>query len=173
MSGALARRRLARFATRTFSYPEVGATRGELPAGYDHIRRSQVIGRGTECFDFASDAVRRWALQRATGLPVTAGTERAEPGSVVVIGAGPLTVPCRVVYVVDEPDRRGFAYGTLHGHPEAGEQRFVVRHDPATDDVHLEITAFSKPGTALTTLVAPLTRALARATISRYFRAFD
>ena len=39
-------------------------------------------------------------------------------GSEVIVHLGPVRAPCRVVYVVDEPDRRGFAYGTLPGHPE-------------------------------------------------------
>jgi uncharacterized protein (UPF0548 family) len=36
-----------------------------------------------------------------------------------------------VVYVVDEHDRRGFAYGTLRGRPESGEELFAVGYDPA------------------------------------------
>ena len=50
-------------------------------------------------------------------------------GSESLVHLGPVTAPCRVVYVVDEPDRRGFAYGTLTGHPESGEELFTVRHD--------------------------------------------
>jgi uncharacterized protein (UPF0548 family) len=38
----------------------------------------------------------------------------------------PRDVPCRVVYVVDEPRRAGFAYGTLPGHPEIGGERVGV-----------------------------------------------
>ena len=44
---------------------------------------------------------------------------------VLVRMMGFLQAPCRVVYVIDEPDIRGFAYGTLPGHPESGEERFV------------------------------------------------
>ena len=60
-------------------------------------------------------------------------------GSEVIVHLGPVRAPCRVVYVVDEPDRRGFAYGTLPGHAESGEERFVVRYDPATDEVCAEV----------------------------------
>ena len=58
----------------------------------------------------------------------------------------PVTAPVRVVYVIDEPNRKGFAYGTLEGHPEIGEEAFVVER---TDDgsVWLRITAFSRPST--------------------------
>ena len=39
-------------------------------------------------------------------------------------------VPCRIVWVVDEPDAFGFGYGTLRGHPDEGEESFVVRGGP-------------------------------------------
>ena len=44
------------------------------------------------------------------------------------IPAGPFSVkaPARVVYVINEKKRKGFAYGTLAGHPEPGEESFVV-----------------------------------------------
>ena len=50
------------------------------------------------------------------------------------------------MYVIDEPDIRGFAYGTLPGHPESGEERFAVRYDPETSAVFAEVSAFSRPG---------------------------
>lgn len=58
----------------------------------------------------------------------------------------PVTAAVRVVYVVDEPNRKGFAYGTLAQHPESGEESFIVDR---TDDgsVWLTITSFSRPST--------------------------
>ncbi len=58
----------------------------------------------------------------------------------------PVTAPVRVVYVVDEPDRKGFAYGSIAGHPERGEESFIVER---TQDgsVWLAITSFSRPST--------------------------
>ncbi|SIP67631.1 hypothetical protein BN9982_740001 [Mycobacterium tuberculosis] len=41
----------------------------------------------------------------------------------VLVGIAFLRAPCRVVYVIDEPDVRGFGYGTLPGHPVSGEER--------------------------------------------------
>ena len=62
------------------------------------------------------------------------------------IPAGPFSVkaPARVVYVINEKKRKGFAYGTLAGHPESGEESFVVE---LADDgsVWLEIRSFSRP----------------------------
>jgi len=128
------------------SYPEQGATGGELPTGYHHIRREQPIGVGREVFTHAAAQVKQWQMHRRAGVTVESSTPVAEPGTVVVVGLGPLKGGCRVVYVVDEPDRCGFAYGTLAGHPESGEEYFGVRFDPTDNTVYAQIVAFSRPG---------------------------
>jgi hypothetical protein len=82
---------------------------------------------------------------------------------VLRFGIGPLaaTAPCRVVAVIDEDRRRGFAYGTLPGHPEQGEEAFLIHH--ATDGaVTLDITAFSRPSSLATRLLRPLARTAQR-----------
>src|SRR5690606_5632777 len=70
----------------------------------------------------------------------------------------------RVVYVVDEADamraRFGFAYGTLPGHAETGEEQFLVEHDRTTDDVWYSIVAFSRPRHALARMGYPVVRRL-------------
>ncbi len=121
--------RLSDLAGLAFTYPDVGATAGELPDGYHHVRAAAQIGTGRARFDAAADAVLRWGMQRGVGMRVDATTVTAAPGTDMLGRLGPMRVPCRVVYVVDEPDRRGFAYGTLPGHPETGEELFCVRPD--------------------------------------------
>ena len=74
------------------------------------------------------------------------GSPLLRPGDSALLKwwAWPLKIPVRVVYVIDEPQRRGFAYGTLPGHPEEGEEAFIVeRRDD--DSVWLIIRAFSRP----------------------------
>ena len=44
-----------------------------------------------------------------------------------------LREPVWVVAVVDEPDRRGFAYGTRRGDLVSGEEAFVVHRTPGGD----------------------------------------
>ena len=69
---------------------------------------------------------------------------------------------CRIVYVIDEPSpvrRFGFAYGTLPGHVECGEERFCVEH-LADDSVWYDIRAFSRPRFWMTRLGYPLARRL-------------
>jgi uncharacterized protein (UPF0548 family) len=99
------------------------------------------------------------------------GTPHIAPGDTAKLGIRfwPLWIqaPARVVYVVDEPTRRGFAYGTLRGHPESGEEAFIVEKN---DDgsVWLVIRAFSRPSRWYWWLVAPVLR-LAQAFYTRRY----
>ncbi|MDH6678864.1 uncharacterized protein (UPF0548 family) [Rhodococcus sp. LBL1] len=156
---------------RELTYREVGATAGELPAGYRHIRESISLGRGEDTFLAASDALMRWDVHRRAGLRVAVETPTAAPGTTIELRWLGFTIPCRVIYVLDEPDRRGFAYGTLSGHPESGEERFCVERAP-DGSVRATITAFSRPGRWFTRLGDPAARAVQRYLTRRYLRAF-
>ncbi|OBG38505.1 hypothetical protein A5672_16370 [Mycobacterium alsense] len=158
------------------TYREVGATMdfhraGELLAGYHHQHVERQIGTGPRRFEQAADAVMHWGMQRGSGLRVQASSEVAEVDAVLVVRMGFLPAPCRVVYVIDEPDIRGFAYGTLPGHPESGEERFVVRRDPSTSAVYAEVSAFSRPAAWWAKAGGPLVRAAQRVIARRYLRA--
>jgi uncharacterized protein (UPF0548 family) len=157
-----------------FTYEQVGATRDELlPSGYAHVSRDVVIGHGPTCFHDATEALLGWQMHREAGLSVAADAARATAGTLVVLraGWGPLsiTIPCRVVYSVDSKGCRGFAYGTLPGHPEQGEEAFTVR---LTQDkeVRLRIRAFSRPATALARAGGPFTRLVQEYVTDRYVR---
>lgn len=65
----------------------------------------------------------------------------------------------RIVYVVEEPRRFGFAYGTLLEHAESGEERFVVEWNE-DDSVWYDLFAFSCPHARAAKLVRPLARRL-------------
>jgi len=78
--------------------------------------------------------------------------------------------PARVVYVVDEPTRKGFAYGTLKGHPEDGEEAFIVEIQE-DGSVWLRITAFSRPANFFWWLVYPVLRLSQEFFTRRYERA--
>jgi uncharacterized protein (UPF0548 family) len=163
--------KLTELAALQLTYREVGATAGPLPDGYHHVRKSAVIGHGRPRFDDAAAKVMRWGMLRGAGVRVDATSEVATVGSEVLVGLGPVRAPCRVVYVVDEPDRRGLAYGTLPGHPESGEELFAVRFDPATGDVHAEVVAFSRHATWWSKLGSPVTALMQRVITSRYLTA--
>ena len=163
--------RLSELAALPLTYAEVGATAGPLPAGYHHVQKSAVIGQGRRRFEDAAEAGMRWGMLRGAGLKVEATTEVAAVGSDVIVHLGAVRAPCRVVYVVDEPDRRGFAYGTLPGHAESGEELFLVRYDPVTDDVYADVTAFSRHATWWSKLGSPVTSVIQRVVTDRYLRA--
>ncbi|MFD7094227.1 DUF1990 family protein [Streptomyces xanthophaeus] len=144
----------------TFSYPDRGATdRLPLPAGYNHLHHRARIGHGRAAFETAGVAVTTFRAHRTSGMRVRADARAVRPGSRVEvgIGAGPLrvTAPCEVIWTAYEPTRIGFAYGTLDGHPECGEESFVVTMD-ADGTVWFTVTAFSRPACWYTRLAGPV-----------------
>jgi uncharacterized protein (UPF0548 family) len=158
-----------------FTYPGVGSTlTGDPPAGHLVLRRSLAIGSGTERFVRAVDAVLGWEMHRRAGLMVRSSDLRVFPDAVAVVRLGPrwlgVDAPVRVVDLVEESHRRGFAYGTLPGHPESGEEAFVVEMH-ADRSVTFTVTAFSRPATALARLSGPLGRAVQGHLTNRYLRA--
>lgn len=153
------------------TYAEVGATAGALPAGYTHVRLSHRIGSGRDRFHRAAEAILRYGMLRGAGLTVTATTDTAQVGTDVLGRLGPFSAPCRVVFVLDEPDRRGFAYGSLPGHPVCGEELFAVRFDPADGGVYTEVVAFSRPARWWSRLGEPAVALVQRIVTHRYLEA--
>jgi uncharacterized protein (UPF0548 family) len=98
-------------------------------------------------FAAARDGLRAWACHDGAGIVRLPERPELREGVTLVqaLPVGPAYVPaaCRIVWAVDEPDRFGFAYGTLPGHPETGEEAFVVVRDPG-GSVRLDITVFSR-----------------------------
>lgn len=156
---------------RELTYPEVGASLGVLPPGYRHLAVERELGNGAVVFDIAVARLFAWEMHRAAGLRVARGTPPAAVGVEVQLGfgVGPLRLPawCRVVEVVDTPQRRGFTYGTLAGHPEIGEESFLVEHHPDGRVVG-RVIAFSRPGRWFTRLAGPVGPLLQRRTARRY-----
>ncbi|MQY02820.1 DUF1990 family protein [Actinomadura macrotermitis] len=153
--------------TQDFTYEQVGATRTlDLPAGYGHMRVRTLIGEGPDVMADAADALMEFWMHRAIPVVVKATARRAAPGVGVVIGLGigPLRLwaPCRIIWTQEEEKRAGWAYGTLPGHPERGEESFVVHMDDE-GEVWLTVTAFSVPASRLARLAGPLVPFLQRA----------
>jgi uncharacterized protein (UPF0548 family) len=154
-----------------FSYRDVGATRdGATPAGYRSAVHRVCLGEGAATFARAKEAIRGWKMFPQEFLHVCWPQSPIEPGSTVGIlcrsyGLWSLLC-CRIVYVVDEPERDverfGFAYGTLPKHMESGEERFVVEWDHRDDRVWYEVRMFCRPPNWLARLVDPIVRRLQR-----------
>jgi len=139
-----------------------------MPGDAHVVGQRRPLG-GPEVFDPAVEFVLGFGMQRGAGFDVSASTALAEEGTEVVMRArfGPVRVvaPARVVYVIAEAGRCGFAYGTLPGHPESGEELFLVER--VGEETWVEIRAFSRPGRWFTRLGGPVVRLLqARATVA-------
>ena len=153
-----------------FTYPEVGATRGDgpLPSGYNHLYRRMRVGAGEAAFQEAADAVLSWRMHEGMRVRPQADNPRAVPGARVWLHLAlpprlvVVRAPCEVVWAVDEPRTKGFAYGTLRGHPERGEEAFVVDWDE-DDSVWLTIKAFSNGARWFTKAAGPIVPVLQNA----------
>lgn len=154
-----------------------GATLGgRLPAGFYHGHRHRTIGSGEEDFAAAARGLRGWAPQSGAGLLVhPAGAPVREGQDVVVVAtlAGvTVTACCRVVAVIDEPDRSGFVYSTLPAHPEVGEELFMVERE-ADGKVVCRVSVFWRSRHPLVRAVNPVMRVVQRQTVKRYVRAVE
>lgn len=160
-----------RLSDQPFSYAPVGATRGSAyPPGFHVLEVRSHLGDGSAAFEHASETLMTWRMHARAGLRVAASADRVAEGEVVRCRLGPLPVPCRVVWVVEEPDAVGFGYGTLPGHPESGEEAFVVHRD-GDGAVTLTVSAYSRPGLLLTRVAGPAGRLGQRLMVRRYARA--
>jgi uncharacterized protein (UPF0548 family) len=135
-----------------FSYPHVGATRGEPPRGYAVDRNQVLLGRGPETFHRAKEAITRWEMFQIPWIELCWADTPVAVGSTVAILvriAGLWRAnACRIVYLLDEEDatrRFGFGYGTLPAHAERGEERFSVEWRSEDDSVWYQLFAFSRP----------------------------
>jgi uncharacterized protein (UPF0548 family) len=171
-SGTIARLMLERF-----TYLPVGGTAhlDHAPGGHRWLRHSRQVPVSLE---EAAEVLMTWGVHERAGLRVAASTRRVVPDAVVVmrLAAGAFTVPgieipCRVVRVIDEPDRVGFAYGTLPGHPESGEEEFLLIR--SGERVDFRVTAFSRPTSRLARLAGPVSRRAQDFYTDRYLCAFD
>jgi uncharacterized protein (UPF0548 family) len=163
---------IARFLDRQrgqpFTYPNPGGSRtAEPPPGFVVDHRRCELGRGEPAFEAAKAAVRDWAMFRLGWVeicrPRSQGAPPIETGTAVAVLARFSGIwwlnACRIVYLIDEPRRFGFAYGTLPDHAESGEERFTVewRDDGS---VWYDLYAFSRPASWLVRLGYPLARRL-------------
>lgn len=153
------------------TYDEVGATAGPPPPGYGHLERSRSLpGRD---FEAGAERLMGWQVHEAAGLRVTASELRVELDAVVEMFLGPwwlgVRAVCRVVQVFDEPDRVGFAYGTLPGHAESGEEAFVLER--VGDVTSFTVRAFSRPVTRMARLGGPATGLVQGVMAERYLKA--
>ncbi len=124
-------------------------------------------------FERSVQALRMWQPQKGAGVEVVPGDARVDENETVILllrAAGLCApAPCRVVYVVDEADQFGFAYGTLPGHPEMGEVAFMV--SKAAEEITFRVLSFSRTVDPLARLGTPLTRWVQKRVTRQYLTA--
>lgn len=149
--------------SKPFSYDSPGVTGAdEVPSGFDSDRQRVLLGYGRRSFERAKQAITQWKMFDHAMTTLYWPDRPIERGAAVAVSirVGPLWSlnPCRIVYTIDEPTRFGFAYGTLPGHIESGEERFMVEWLPADDSVWYEIHAVSRPSHVVTYFGYPIAR---------------
>ena len=146
-----------------YTYSEVGATNTTPPAGYNVDHNRVRLGEGEATYLRAIEALKNWRHFDLGWVTIVPRGVAIEAGATVAVKARAFGTwslnACRIVYVIDEPRRFGFAYGTLPGHVECGEERFLIEWLP-DDSVWYDILAFSRPQHPLVKLSAPLARRL-------------
>jgi uncharacterized protein (UPF0548 family) len=179
ISGIIVGRRSPREVDRTLhaartlmpSYDHVGSTlrpaSGGVPSSTTSIEVPGALAS-------AADALLRWATHdgiRAMVVPHAPPTVGDTVCIVVPFGPFELLAPNRVVAVVAESERVGFAYGTLPGHPEVGEELFLAEQiDP--DRLRLTIRTDARLAGRVARASAPLSRRLQRSATNRYLGAW-
>jgi uncharacterized protein (UPF0548 family) len=156
---------LAEQASLEFSYSAVGATATTPPPGFVVDRTRIKLGEGEGVFRSAKAAFQRWEQFRLNWVETWSPDTPIKTGEVVAVLGRAVGLwwlnSARIVYVVDEPgamSRFGFAYGTLPGHVESGEERFLIEWNQADDCVWYDILAFSRPNHILIRLGYPWVR---------------
>ncbi len=154
---------LATQAALPFSYSPVGMTRDDVdaPSGWTEDTYRTVLGPGRDSFVRGTSLVRAWTMFAMPWIELHTPDAPIREGTIVGVLARSAGLWCvnaaRIVYVIDEPRRFGFAYGTLPGHVEAGEERFLIEHTPE-DLVAYSIRAISKPRALLARVAQPWVR---------------
>jgi uncharacterized protein (UPF0548 family) len=153
---------LAAQAMLDLTYSAVGATATTQPPGYvvDHTRIA--LGKGQDIFLAARAALECWEQFHLTWVEAVPATTPIKEGAVVAVLAHSLGLwwlnACRIVYVVAEENRFGFAYGTLPDHMASGEERFLIEWDRNDGNVWYDILPFSRPHGLLARLGYPWMR---------------
>jgi len=134
---------------------------------------SSPLGSGQDAFAAACERLASWTTHRSALMAVDADGRSDQLGTTVLLGLGlgPARVwfGCRVVEVIDEDTRAGYAYATLPGHPLHGVERFTITLSP--DGVVIgRVQAWSQPGWRVLALAGPVVRLAQRQGARQYLR---
>lgn len=132
------------------------------PRGFARDYHRSQIGQGKAAFIAAKEAFRQWLQFDLGWVRIANPKTPIEQGEVVAVEARALWLwsinISRILYVIDEPDRFGFGYGTTAMHVERGEERFLIEYYPISGAVFYDLLAVSQPAHGLARLGYLFTR---------------
>ena len=144
-----------------YSYTAVNGTKTGPVRGFDNDHQQIVLGVGDGVWERAREALLHWQQFPSPWTRIHATAPGLESGQVVAVMFQLVGLwwinSARIVYTIDENDRFGFAYGTLPGHVESGEECFWIERD-RDGRVHYHIKAFSRPAYWMVWLGYPFAR---------------
>ncbi len=121
----------------------------------------------------AIQGLRGWEAHRRAGLTLVPDHPPIRQGETVVLAVAlpgiSVIAACRIVYVVDEAGRFGFAYATLPAHPEQGEESFLVQRDEEGPSA-LSSRPSRGHATPLARLGSPIARQIQLSVTRRYLK---
>ncbi|NYD55437.1 uncharacterized protein (UPF0548 family) [Microbacterium pseudoresistens] len=128
------------------------------------------VGHGDDLWNRAAADLLRWKVKRRSGFSVDdAGPVRsgARPTMTARVLGVRIPEPIEVLDVTQSPDRVGFVYRTLPGHPVDGCEAFLMHRAASEDTIFLTIRSLtrasdSRPWRALFPLLALAQRAVRR-----------
>jgi len=147
-----------------FSYTEIGQTQNETDSiltNYTIDYNFICLGKGDEVWKRANIALSQWKHFPPSFTKIYPHKTAIAKGNIVVVMIKILGLwwrnSAKIVYIINESNRFGFAYGTLTEHAEQGEEAFWISRD-STDKITYHIKAFSKPRHWAAKLFYPITR---------------
>ena len=135
-------------------------------AGYTRDHTRSQIGQGEAALETAKTAFHAWLHFDLGWVCVANPTARIEPAEIVAVQAQTLGLwslnLSRILYVIDEPHRFGYGYGTTALHVERGEERFLLEYHPESGALFYDLLAVSQPAHWMAQLAYPFTRSRQR-----------
>ena len=157
---------LKRANAKGFNHPAVSPKAlTDFPPGFVIDEYGAPLGQGEDLFHRAVEAIGTFRMYPPSWTRIYAPHSPFELDTPFLSLTRQLglwaVLPGRIIETVDETTEstrtRSFAFGTLKGHAETGVERFRIRWDLTTNEVHYEVLAVSHP-IGLTRLATPIAR---------------
>ena len=150
---------------KSFSYKPIFLTKNtkNKVKGFDYDAIRVKLGTGKKVFEIGKQAIMQWEMFPKKWIKLYPTKPTVGIGETVAVTAKYLGLwwvnITRIAYVINDMEIFGFAYGTLPGHMEKGEELFQIRMDEK-ENVYFELIAISKPNTLIAKISYNMMRSL-------------